>query len=53
MPVTATFQHKNVVSLDNCDNVVVALEPIVTTGVNPTNIMSTVCRSAFMSDNTD
>ena len=48
VPVTATAKCQNVISLDHRDDVIIALEPVVATGVHPSDVMTTICRTAFV-----
>jgi len=51
VPVASAAQLQNVVSLHHSDEGVVTLEPVVATGVNPADVVSTVSRPALVRDN--
>lgn len=53
MPVTTALELQDVVSLDHGDDVVIALEPVVATGMHPADIVTTVGRTTFVSHNSD
>ena len=42
MPVTTALEHQDVVSFDNSHNVIVALEPVFSTRMDPADVMATV-----------
>jgi len=42
VPIATAFKHKNVVGLDNGDDIIIALEPVVAASVNPTDVMTAV-----------
>ena len=42
MPVTAAAKGQDVVGFDNSDDVIIALEPVVATGVDPADVVTTV-----------
>ena len=48
MPVTAATQCQNVIGLDHSDYVIIALEPVFTTGMHPSDVMTTISRTAFV-----
>ena len=53
MPVTTAAQLQNVVSLHHSDEGVIALEPVIATGVDPADVMTAVSRSALVRHNSD
>ena len=52
VPVTTATKCQNVISLDHGDNVIIALEPVISTGMHPSDVMTTISRTAFVCDNT-
>ena len=48
VPVTTATECQNVISLDHSDYVIITLEPVITTSMNPTNVMATISRTAFV-----
>lgn len=53
MPVTAAFEHHNVVSLDDRHDVVITLEPVITARVHPADVMAAVGRATLVSHDAD
>lgn len=53
MPVTTSSQGEDIVSLHDRHDVIVALEPVVATGVDPADVMATVGRATFVGNNTN
>ena len=53
MPVTAASKSQDVVSLNCCDDVIVTLEPIISTCMDPSDVVAAFCGTSLMCDNSD
>ena len=53
VPVTTSAQAQNVFSLHYSNDVIITLEPIVATRMDPADVVTALCTSAFVSHNSD
>lgn len=53
VPVTTTFEHHDVVSLDHGHDIVVALQPVVATCMHPADVVAAVSRTALVRNHSD
>lgn len=52
MPIATSAQSQNVFSFYGSDEGIITLEPVISTGMDPANVMTAVSRSALVSHNT-
>ena len=52
MPIATSAQSQNVFSFHGSDEGIITLEPVISTGMDPANVMTAVSRSALVSHNT-
>ena len=53
VPVATASQCQDIVSLHNSNNIIIALQPVVSRGVHPSNVMTTICGSSLVRHDTD
>lgn len=53
VPIATASQCQDVVCLDCCHDIVIALKPVIATGVHPANVMTAVSRASLVRHDTN